>query len=319
MPDDFATSASPARAKFRDPERTAEGAPRAKVALKRLETLWVNTGSLCNLACPSCYIESSPTNDRLSYFGPEDLAPYLDEIDAAGAGPIEIGFTGGEPFLNPHMSVLAEAALARGHRVLILTNAMRPMQRPGVTAALTALKAQYGARLALRVSLDSHEPGPHDAERGAGSFEAALEGLGWLARHGFAVSVAGRSAFSGGEAEARTGFAALFAAAGLPLDASDPNDLVVFPEMDLAAETPEISVDCWSILEKDPGSVMCAHARMVQKRKGAEAPVVVPCTLLPYDETFELGRTLAEAAGPVALNHPFCAQFCVLGGASCSG
>ena len=30
------------------------------------------------------------------------------------------------------------------------------------------------------------------------------------------------------------------------------------------------------------------------------------------------GATLAEAARPVALNHPHCAKFCVLGGAACS-
>ena len=32
-----------------------------------------------------------------------------------------------------------------------------------------------------------------------------------------------------------------------------------------------------------------------------------------------LGETLAGAAKTVALNHPHCARFCVLGGASCSG
>ena len=58
---------------------------------------------------------------------------------------------------------------------------------------------------------------------------------------------------------------------------------------------------------------------MVVKRKGAARPVVVACTLLPYDPRFELGETLAEAEGEVALNHPHCAKFCVLGGASCSG
>ena len=34
---------------------------------------------------------------------------------------------------------------------------------------------------------------------------------------------------------------------------------------------------------------------------------------------FELGATLAEARGPVPLNHPHCARFCVLGGGACSG
>jgi hypothetical protein len=64
--------------------------------------------------------------------------------------------------------------------------------------------------------------------------------------------------------------------------------------------------------------MMCASSRMVIKRKGAASLVVVPCTLLPYDPQFEMSETLAAAKTTVKLNHPFCAQFCVLGGASCS-
>jgi len=63
---------------------------------------------------------------------------------------------------------------------------------------------------------------------------------------------------------------------------------------------------------------MCAHERMVVKRKGATHPVVLPCTLIAYDKDFELGITLEESFQRVYLNHPYCAQFCVLGGASCS-
>ena len=54
-------------AKFRDPALTARGETRATVALRALETLWFNTGTLCNLTCRNCYIESSPRNDRLAY------------------------------------------------------------------------------------------------------------------------------------------------------------------------------------------------------------------------------------------------------------
>jgi hypothetical protein len=64
--------------------------------------------------------------------------------------------------------------------------------------------------------------------------------------------------------------------------------------------------------------MMCATSRMVVKRKGATRPVVVPCTLLPYGAAFEMGHRLEGALGPVALNHPHCARFCVLGGGSCS-
>ena len=63
---------------------------------------------------------------------------------------------------------------------------------------------------------------------------------------------------------------------------------------------------------------MCATSRMVVRRKGAERAAVLACTLLPYDQRFELGATLAEASGAVPLNHPHCAAFCVLGGAACS-
>jgi len=64
---------------------------------------------------------------------------------------------------------------------------------------------------------------------------------------------------------------------------------------------------------------MCSSSRMIVKRKGMERPSVIACTLLPYDQRFELGHTLREAQQTVSLNHPHCAQFCVLGGASCSG
>ncbi len=43
--------------KFRDPDITAKGEPRASVALGELRTLWFNTGTLCNLTCAHCYIE----------------------------------------------------------------------------------------------------------------------------------------------------------------------------------------------------------------------------------------------------------------------
>ena len=39
------------RAKFADPGVTATGARRASVGLRGLATLWINTGTLCNLAC----------------------------------------------------------------------------------------------------------------------------------------------------------------------------------------------------------------------------------------------------------------------------
>ncbi len=302
--------------KFRDPAITAKGEARAEVALARLETLWFNTGTLCNLTCGNCYIESSPSNDRLAYLTAAEVAGYLDEIAALGWKVREIAFTGGEPFMNPDLPAMLGDALARGFAVLVLTNAMKPLQRR--KAELLALKARYGARLTLRVSVDHHAPAMHELERGPRSWAPMLEGLTWLAANGFALAVAGRSVWNESEAQLRDGYARLFAAHDIALDAADPAALVLFPEMDATLDVPEITTACWGILKLDPRSMMCASSRMVVKRRGAARPVVVPCTLLPYDAQFELGESLAGAAGAVKLNHPHCARFCVLGGASCS-
>ncbi|HUS54985.1 MAG TPA: radical SAM protein [Thermohalobaculum sp.] len=305
--------------KFTDPDWTAAGEPRAKVALGALKTLWFNTGTLCNIECRNCYILSSPSNDALVYLTLAEVEAYLDEIAALGLPTTEIGFTGGEPFMNPDIIAMTEAALGRGHRMLILTNAMRPMMRARVRKGLAALAARFGDQLVLRVSLDHYSAARHDEERGQGSFEITLNGMRWLRDAGIRMVVAGRSLWGEDAVAARAGYAALFAAEGFAIDAARPAECVLFPEMDEAAPVPEITTACWGILGKTPDGVMCSSARMVVKRRGAARPAVLACTLLAYDPRFELGETLAEAGGEVALNHPHCAKFCVLGGASCSG
>ena len=302
--------------KFRDPARTACGSERASVAFRSLETLWVNTGTLCNIACANCYIESSPRNDRLSYITAGEVAAYLDEIRRYRLGTRLIGFTGGEPFMNPDIMSMLGDALARGFRVLVLTNAMQPMWNR--RTALAGLRDRFGASLQVRVSIDHHSRLRHETERGPGTWAPALRGLHWLQEKGFGPSVAGRVPDDEPEAALREGYAALFAAEGIDIDARDPSCLVLFPEMDETRDVPEISQQCWDLLSVRPEDQMCASARMVVRRRDSPRAVVVACTLLPHDPGFELGATLAGSRRPVRLNHPHCARFCVLGGASCS-
>ena len=303
-------------AKFRDPDVTAKGERRAVVALTRLRTLWFNTGSLCNITCDNCYMDSSPTNDRLAYLTRDEVAAYLDEI-AANRFPVEeIAFTGGEPFMNRDLPAMLGDALARGFRALVLTNAMKPMQRRN--KELLDLRRRHGAALALRVSLDHYLRERHEAVRGPNTWGPTLAGLRWLAREGFRIAVAGRMRWNESAEAVRAGYARLYAGENIPLDAFDPAVTVLFPEMDAGLDVPEITVHCWDILGVAPESMMCATSRMVVKRRGADHPVVVPCTLLPYDPEFELGANLTDSAAAVKLNHPHCARFCVLGGASCS-
>src|SRR2546429_9360159 len=85
----------------RDPFVTAAGERRAQVALRALDTLWFNTGTLCNLTCQHCYIESSPKNDRLVYLSAAEAGECLDEIERPWVGQRLNGFTGRAPAINP--------------------------------------------------------------------------------------------------------------------------------------------------------------------------------------------------------------------------
>jgi uncharacterized Fe-S cluster-containing radical SAM superfamily protein len=194
--------------KFNNPYFTAAGEPRASVALQQLRTLWFNTGTLCNITCRNCYIESSPRNDRLVYLNRTEVLAYLDEIARDGWGTQEIGFTGGEPFLNPDLLLMMADCLSRGFRVLILTNAMRPMQRK--KSKLIELNSRFGRDLTVRVSLDHFTPERHEEERGPGTFRPTLEGLIWLARSGFKVAVAGRTMWNDDPQSERAGMPACF-------------------------------------------------------------------------------------------------------------
>ncbi len=302
--------------KFMDPDVTAKGERRAVVPFTGLATLWFNTGTLCNIACANCYIESSPKNDALAYLTRAEAATFLEQAKSAAVVPREIGFTGGEPFMNPDFIGMTEDALGAGFSVLVLTNAMKPMQHK--RDEFLALHRKYPGRLSVRVSIDHYEAARHEEVRGARTWLPAIDGIVWLSENGFDVALAGRKLWTETETELRDGYARVFGALGVKLDMHDPARLVLFPEMDAHAEVPEISEGCWSILKLRPESVMCASSRMVVKRKGADAPAVVSCTLLPYADGFEMGATLADAARPVSLNHRHCAKFCVLGGASCS-
>lgn len=300
--------------KFNNNEFTAKGEPRAFVHLDYLKTLWFNTGTLCNLTCQNCYIESSPKNDRLSYLQVSDVIPFLDEIKHQNLGTQLIGLTGGEPFINPQIQQILEVILSRGYELLILTNAYKVMQRHH--DFLLNLQRSHADKLHIRVSLDHYTQTVHENERGIGTFIPTLEQIKWLYENNFNLSIAGRSLLSESNDECLVGYKKLFESYNISL--SLPEKIVIFPEMQSGKDVPEISTACWKILSKNPQDQMCASERMIVKPKAEETAKVMPCTLLAYDEKFILGNNLTEASRKVFLNHRFCAEFCVLGGASCS-
>ncbi len=145
-----------------------------------------------------------------------------------------------------------------------------------------------------------------------------MKGLKWLSGNGFNIDIAGRTRWGESEQELRKGFDSFFKKHGIRINAQDKKQLMLFPEMDENAPVPEITTACWGILGVKPDDMMCASSRMVVKRKGDDKPSVMACTILAYDQQFNMGQTLKEASKSVHLNHPHCAKFCVLGGAACS-
>ena len=184
-----------------------------------------------------------------------------------------------------------------------------------------ALRARYGDRLTIRVSIDHYGRAVHEAERGraqlaADDRRAAVAGRQRVSPYRRQPAAVGRKP----EAAIRRGFAALFAetrggdrrrrpgrADGVPGDGRRE------------ADVPEITEACWGILGKSPDERdvrQLAHGRQAQGRRAVRRSSPARCCLTIRGSSS--GRTLAEASGAVPLNHPHCAKFCVLGGGACS-
>ncbi|WP_116050321.1 Rv1681 family radical SAM protein [Amycolatopsis palatopharyngis] len=143
--------------------------------------LWMYTNFDCNLACDYCCARSSPQSRRRA-LGADRVRRLADEAVAAGVR--ELILTGGEPFLLPDIDELVSSCTAVLPTTL-LTNGMLFRGR-----RLAALRRMDPERLALQISLDSPDPGPHDQHRGSGSWQKAVHGIRLAQAEGFRVRVA---------------------------------------------------------------------------------------------------------------------------------
>ena len=299
--------------KFKDQKVTADGSNRAFIEARNIKTLWFNTGTLCNIECRNCYIESSPKNDSLAYLTFEEVKSFIDEAIDKNLGTNEIGFTGGEPFMNKDIMKMIDYSLRKRLKVLVLSNAMKPM----LNRTKELIKLNH-SNLTIRVSIDHYEKEKHEEIRGKNTYDVMLQGLKWLNENNFNYTLATRLLWNEKEEDLRKNFGTFIKNNNLRLDTNSPKELVTFAEMDEKIDTPEITTSCWDILNKDPNDVMCSWSRMVVRKKNSKNPSVIACTLLPYADEFDLGETLTNSLQKIYLNHKHCSKFCVLGGSSCS-
>jgi len=313
-------------------ERRGYVEPKQVAGRHVLEDLWVMQGSVCDLKCKHCYTASSPSHNQLEQISFSELRPHLE--DAGRFGVRKIYFTGGEVFVNDEVlrghaarndEFLKSLAFALEIApVEILTNGRRYIRNH--YDALTELRAKYGDRLRIRITLESPRAGEHDFIRGKGTFAQTVETIVQLAAMGFVPIVTAERPFLSepNDDEIGKAYRALFLARGVEVDVNLIENVLEMGSqlVQLAREgrspQPEVFVttNCFLVLNKSPESLMCHFSRCLQKVDGDLR--YYPCPVIYDDPRFELGRTLADSFRRVYIAHKNCYEYCLKGrGASC--
>lgn len=290
---------------------TRDGEPRGYIDAQGLKELWIHTGTACNLACPFCLEGSSPGDKRLQPMLLGDVQAYLDE--ALTYGVEQFSFTGGEPFVIRDFVNILEYA-SRHRPCFVLTNGTAPLLQR--THQLAALRHSPHP-VSFRISLDYPDAARHDADRGVGSFDEALEGIRWLTDNGFAVSIARQMEAGENAAAVEDDFRLILENAGV----SKAVAFTAFPDFGTPGAQGtglDITENCMKKYQSDTerAHFMCAYSRMLVKRNGQVG--VVACTLVDDDPEYDMGSSLGESLNQrVMLKHHRCMS-CYRDGASCS-
>ncbi len=285
--------------------KTTGGDPRGFIEPSGLKELWFHTGTVCNLRCPDCFEQSKPGDQRLEMVTFEDVRPFIDE--AVELGVEQFSFTGGEPFVTRDILPILDYAL--DHRsCLVLTNGT-------LQAHLCELFPMSGKpnKLSFRISLDFPDIGKHNALRGEGMFEVALETLSELYSAGFHVSVARRREEDENSGKVDAAYRPFFESVDLPVE----TPIISFPNLGKTGN-PEITETCMRTCHTPESRerFMCAFSRMVIKKEGQMR--ICACTLVDDHPHYDLGSSLKEAADVrIMLCHPRCFA-CFSRNTSCS-
>ena len=88
----------------------------------RLEMVWLELTTRCNLHCRHCYADAGPAAPAQGRMALDDWRAAIDE--ALDLGVRAVQFIGGEPTLHPHFrELLAHAARASLELIEVYTNA----------------------------------------------------------------------------------------------------------------------------------------------------------------------------------------------------
>ena len=144
---------------------------------RRLETLQINLGYLCNQTCNHCHVNAGPKRKELMQRDTVDQV--LEFMSLADVSTVDL--TGGAPELNPHFRYLVAEARAQGVRVVDRCN-LTVLEEPGQEDLAEFLAAQ---QVEVVASLPCYLEENVDRQRGRGVFNTSLQGLRRLNRLGY--------------------------------------------------------------------------------------------------------------------------------------
>ena len=136
---------------------------------RRLETLQVNLGYVCNQTCLHCHVNAGPKRTEAMDAATAELV--LRYLRASGASTIDL--TGGAPELNAHFRTLVVEARALGARVIDRCN-LTILLEPGHQDLAAFLARQ---RVDIVASLPCYTPELVDRQRGEGVYEKSIEAI----------------------------------------------------------------------------------------------------------------------------------------------
>ena len=144
------------------------GSRRLKPPKERIESISVNVTNRCNLRCAFCYnIDRADEGAELSA---EEMIEALDSVRRETVKGAALAILGGEPMLEKEKTLaLAEWAVRRELRPIVSTN--------GLLVDEDFARRAAGIGLECQVSIDGASAESHEAARGEGTFERALDAV----------------------------------------------------------------------------------------------------------------------------------------------
>ena len=160
----------------------------APLVRRRLTTLQVNVGKLCNQTCRHCHVEAGPR--RQEQMTRETAARVVKLMHVDGGQDLwSMDITGGAPELNPNFRFLVEQARARGLRVI---------DRCNLTVLFEAGQEDTAAFLRdhevdIVASMPCYSRENVEKQRGQGVFAKSIEALLLLNELGYGLPGSGLS------------------------------------------------------------------------------------------------------------------------------